>query len=193
MTSNMQQMELGYDQVQDRLVFSISTQDLSEYRFWITRRATKMLWSVLMQLLKSDQKDQLRQTQISRRIAQQIRQEKEQRNPTASQYSSSGTAKPLGEEPLLLFGVRAKPATEDSPAITLQLEDNQNHSLQIGGDSTIILALSQLIRECEQLAEWNLDLTVPQDPHSSDYSSSSSSSKSKKNKKREEEVEEIEG
>lgn len=158
--SSLQQLQLNYDQVQDRLTLSIFTQDMSEYQFWITRRATVMLWNVLVQLLQADQRSQLEQMRASREIIQQIQDERARRRPTAEQMANPMSKRPLGDQPMLLFRVRARPPKEENEPIALLLEDEKGHSLQIAGTSTIILALCQLIRQTILLADWNLELEV---------------------------------
>lgn len=154
--SNLQQMQLTYDQLQDRLVLILYTQDWCEYRFWITRRAVRMLWKMLTELLARDQKDQQQHQQESQQIGKKIEQETSQRQPLAEQYSSRLTRKPLGEEPLLIYKVMASPGKQGGSF--LRLEDIQGRSIEFGGDSKIITALCQLIRRITKQAEWDLHL-----------------------------------
>lgn len=43
----IQQLNLGYDAQQDRLLFKIGLADDTEIRVWLTRRTVKALWAVL--------------------------------------------------------------------------------------------------------------------------------------------------
>lgn len=156
MSSNLHQMQLSYDQVQDRLVLALLTQDFSEYRFWITRRAVKGLWNILTQLLQADQKNQLEQQRVSRQIAEQIQQEKTQHRPAANKYGTRITRRPLGDEPLLLAKIMARPSEQSR--CFLHFEDIKGQSIEFSGDITIVMALCQLILQAIKQAEWDLAL-----------------------------------
>lgn len=159
MSSNLHQLQLNYDQLQDRLTLILLTQDFCEYRFWITRRVAKAFLDMLMKLLEKDQKDQLRRLQEEQQIAEQIQKEKEQHHPGADRYGTSVTRRPLGDEPLLLYKVMAKSLAGGH--FLLHLEDPQGRSLEVGGDSKIVLALFQLVEKSALKAEWNLNFKEP--------------------------------
>ena len=40
---------------QDRLLLRLSTTDNCEFRFWLTRRFTQRLWTILVQMLEWDE------------------------------------------------------------------------------------------------------------------------------------------
>lgn len=157
MTSNLQQLQLTFDKVQDRLVLTLFTQDFLEYRFWLTRRLTKALWEILLKLLNSDQKNNLQKNQEQKQIADQIEKEKQQRQPIAEKYGTPMTKKPFGEEPLLIFKIVAKQG--DKGHSLLHFEDAKGHSIEFGGDSRIIMALCQLIQRTAEQADWGLIFT----------------------------------
>lgn len=161
MTSNLQQIQLNYNQIQDRMTLSIISQDMSEYQFWITRRATSMLWSVLLKLLQADQKTDLEKMIEGKAIAKQILEERSRRRPEAQQFTNTVTKKPLGEEPMLLFGLKAIPSKEGESSITLIFEDEKGQSLKLAGTSSIILALCQLLQQTLLLTDWGIDLKIP--------------------------------
>lgn len=158
MSSQMHQMQLNYDQLQDRLTLILGTQDFNEYRFWLTRRATRALWSILIQLLHADQKTELQHHQEEKKITEQIQKEKTQHQPNADKYGTNITRKPFGEEPLLIYKIMAKPGP--SGASFIHFEDIQGHSIEFGGDSRIIMALCQLIRKTVKNADWDLNLEM---------------------------------
>lgn len=156
MPSRLHQLQIAYDMLQDRLVLIMHTQDFCEYRFWITRHIAKGLWNILVQLLKADQKNQLQQMQAQKQIENQIKKEKEQHQAAADKYATQMTRRPLGDEPLLLFKIMAKP--DEQGHFLLHLEDPQGRSLEFGGDSTIILALCQLMKQTITHTDWDLPL-----------------------------------
>ncbi|MBA3721645.1 MAG: hypothetical protein H0W88_04515 [Parachlamydiaceae bacterium] len=153
--SQLQQMQINYDQLQDRLTLTLFTQDWCEYRFWITRRAAKALISILDQLMKSNKMNETVKDQEKQEIVQKIEQEKAQRQPMAEKYSSRITRKPMGEEPVLINKIMAKPGEKGT--FFIHLEDNAGHSIEFGGDTKIITALNQLLQRAIKQAEWNVD------------------------------------
>ncbi|MBA3958728.1 MAG: hypothetical protein H0X51_10105 [Parachlamydiaceae bacterium] len=155
MSSNLSQLQMNYNQQQDRLTLILHTQDFCEYRFWLTRRATKALWEILVQLLD---KTPVQHSQEQQKIGEQIQREKEQRHAAAEKYGTHVSRCPLGEEPLLLTKFMAKPA--DNGVSFLHLEDAQGRCIEFGGDNTIIMALCQLISRSAKLADWDLHLTM---------------------------------
>lgn len=156
MASNLQQIQLTYDQIQDRLVLTLNTSDWCEYRFWLTRKATKHLWIMLIKLLEADQKSPVQHQQESQQIQKKIEEEKSQRQKLADQYGSKLSRKPFGDEPLLVYKIIAKPGANGS--CFLHLEDPKERSIEFGGDSKMITALSQLIRRVTNQADWDLNL-----------------------------------
>lgn len=159
MSSPLQQLQLSYDQLQDRLVLSLHTKDFCEYRFWITRHVTSAFWKILLELLKADQKGQLEHARESKKASEQIQQEKMQRQATADKFAQRVMRRPLGEEPLLLAKIQAKIA--ENGVAFLHLEDVQGRSIEFTGNSTIVVALCQLIQETIKKANWNLILDTP--------------------------------
>jgi hypothetical protein len=156
LSSRLQQLQVGYDQLQDRILLTLFTTDFSEYQFWITRRATKALWGILTKLLEKEHKDQLQRLHEEERIAEQISREKEQRQASAERFGTKLTRRPLGDEPLLLYKIMGKALERGQFA--LRFEDSQGRFLEVGGESAILLALCELIKKSSLQAEWQLQL-----------------------------------
>lgn len=157
MGSQLQQMQVGYDQPQDRLLLSLYGHDWSEYRFWITRRATQVLWEILIRLLRADQKSQLEHQLAEREIAGKIQQESGAQKALAGKFANRVTRRPFGDEPLLLTKVMAKP---EEGKIHLRLEAASGQSIEFYGDSTLAIALCQLIKQSANQAGWGLQLST---------------------------------
>lgn len=156
MSTQLQQIQLNYDQVQDRLVLILFTNDWSEFRFWLTRKITQMLWKIFLQLLQADQKSELQHQQETHQVEKTIEQESSQRQKDAEKYSSRLTRKPFGDDPLLIFKIVAKP--DEKGLFFLHLEDIKGRSIEFGGDSKMVIAICQLIKRVSKQADWRLDL-----------------------------------
>lgn len=155
MSSNIQQLELSFDFNQDRLLLIIYTQDFAEFRFWLTRRFTKIFWGALIQLLQNDQKNPSEREKESQQIAQQFQKEQTQRQPAASKYSHKMSRTPLGPDPMLLSRLSGRPS--EHGAFILILEDAHRHHFEIRADSKILLSFCKLISEAVKKADWNLE------------------------------------
>lgn len=155
--SHLHQLQVSYDQMQDRLILFLYTKDFQEYRFALTRHCTKILWKVLIDLLHASNKDVKTILKEDERIAEQIETEKTQQQPTAAKFSTQVTVKPLGEMPVLVTKFAVKPEIEGKWRLRFEVVSGQ--SLEIGGDSMIALALCQMLRQTSKAADWQLNLT----------------------------------
>lgn len=158
MSSGIQQLEINYHPVEDRLILKIYTLDLLEFRFFLTRRFTKLLWNALHQLLEEDQKTHVEHAQETAHIAQQFEKEQKQRQPTANKFATKMTKTPMGEAPLLLTKISGKSLGKG--ILLLKFEDAGNRGFEINADSKIILSLCKLISEGVKKADWDLDKVI---------------------------------
>lgn len=156
--SNIHQLEVSVDPLQDRLILRIYTQDMSEFRFWLTRRFTKILWQILVHLLQADQKSQIEHEREKDQVAEQFQREQSQRQPLADKYSNKLTRTPLGAEPILLSRISGKILGKGHTL--LKLEDEQKRSFEITADSKILLSLCKLLTETSRKADWELNLDL---------------------------------
>lgn len=147
-------MQIKYDQEQDRLLLTLSTQDLYEYDFWITRHLLKGFWGLLHQLLEKNNKDNFEKSKERKEVAEHIKHEKPQ--PTASQFAQNIARKPLGEEPILLNKIAAKQL--ENMSYVLHFEDSKGKSMELACDHKIITALSQLLQNAIKQTAWDLNL-----------------------------------
>lgn len=157
---SLQRLELSYNQAHDRLILILHAQDFSEYLFWLTRRAVPILWGVLTQLIQGDKKTEVQHTKEKEHWAEAIEKERGQKQPMAEKLSTRVAKRPLGNEPLLLSKIQAKKAPQG--AFKLRLEDVNGRWIEFGGDTSILMALCQLIKQTAEKADWKLDLELPQ-------------------------------
>lgn len=155
MSSNLQKIQLTYDQANDRLILNFNTQDFFEYRFWITRRVLKGFWNLLQQLAQGFPKDQMQKLYEAQHADEKIH--KEVQIAEASKYSTRMTRHPLGEEPSLLYKIMATPG--EKGGVHFHLEDSQGRSVDFKGDAFLVVLLTQLILKILPLTDWGLQFT----------------------------------
>jgi len=49
--SQMHQIQMSYVSTEDRILFRLNTKSRQEFRFWMTRRYTGILWNTLARVL----------------------------------------------------------------------------------------------------------------------------------------------
>lgn len=157
--ASLKRLEVSYNQTHDRLILTLHMQDFSEYLFWLTRRAVPIFWKVLSQLIEADVKPEHQRAKEKERWAEAIEKEKGQKQQKAEQFSTRVSTRPMGDEPLLLAKIQAKPGPNG--AFHLHLEDVNGKWIELNGNTSVLIALCQLIQQLCEKADWNLNLELP--------------------------------
>lgn len=156
MSNGLHQLNAGYDPLQDRILFSLTTQDGTEFRFWITRRYLPLLWDMLGKLathfagLRS-KGDPLAREALSEQAHHQAHQEADYR----SAYTG-GSIHPLGKDPILLAKVSLKQDAEGRS--TLSLHPDKGNGADIGVDERVTHLIARLLQNAAVTAQWQLVL-----------------------------------
>ena len=101
--SNLSQINMQFRPADDRLLLLLKTNELAEFRFWMTRRFVKGLWPALVNCLASNEvvigqtQKQAKQTVLTFQHESAVAQ-----SNFESSYNSVVTSAPLGDKPLLL-------------------------------------------------------------------------------------------
>ncbi len=164
--SQMHQMQLSYMPTEDRILFRMNTKARQEFRFWMTRRYTSILWTSLSKMISNeDQKDEISKgradPQVKDSIVESAKKEIEHKEIVSqsdfkTQYQES-TYLPLGEEPALLFSVGVKPNPQGQPMLCMHPEKGQG--IEMALNDQILHSLCKLIVDTTKKAEWKLDLS----------------------------------
>lgn len=152
--SNLEQLKLSFDPVQDRLVLIFFTKDFSEFRFWITRRLVRKLWDALQQLQKAINKSDLERQQETAKAQEHVQQEMLQKE--ASKYGMQVSRNPLGVDPLLLMQVKI--GTNEQGQIHFVFESTNGTNVDFTTDKTFVALLSQLIQKAVPHTDWDISL-----------------------------------
>lgn len=152
MASHLKKLQLAYHAEQDRLLLTLATHDLSEYRLWITRRMLKDLWDLLQQVLKRLNRDPTIQQDTQKEASTHITTE--QQHPTAKQYAMPISRYPLGQEPILLRQLSLNIKTPQ--IIHVILQDIHGNTMEFDGDPVLLDGLSQLIQQVSAQTDWGL-------------------------------------
>jgi hypothetical protein len=160
LSNSLQQLNIQFEPIQDRLILRILGGDNSELRIWLTRRYTRLLLGVL---------DTVIETKIDPVKTPYVEQMKEFEREAAlsgsnfeDKYKADEViAFPLGEEPILVSRIDYKKLENGNVALTLGVEKGQNINLNL--DKTLLHALVKLLNQGCDMAEWNIGTpTLPQ-------------------------------
>ena len=164
--SNLSQINMPFRPADVRLL--LKTNELAEFRFWMTRRFVKGLWRALVNCLASNEVV-IGQTQIQAKktvLTFQHESAVAQSNFESS-YDSVITSTPLGDKPLLLIRANLKRNETNQPVLGLHQATGQGIELAI--DGTMLHSFCKLIAHSVDKSGWDMKLglgsvPIPSDP-----------------------------
>ncbi len=158
---NLHQLNLGFDAAQDRLLLRVSTTDVQEFRFWLTRRLVARLWPRLVDTLKADlavsQADgssKARPEWLEFRHAAAIQQ-----SDLITPYSSAAKTPALGPEPLLATKLSLQPLDANRYELILTAATGTCVNLVLA--TAVLHGLLKLLQDAVQGTDWALGLQLP--------------------------------
>ena len=159
MANTLHQANLTVSAEEDRLLLRLSTSKNQEYRFWLTRRFLRLLWSVLVKAAErvpgiGEQSDE----SVRRALLSFQHDAAVQQADFKTAYKADALHTPFGSEPALLTGAKLK--TLRSGAIDLSLETSDKRTLGIRLDAKLLHSLCSVLAAAANKAEWELDLKM---------------------------------
>lgn len=150
--SNLQQLKLNYDPVQDRLLLIFITNDLSQLRFWITRHMTKNFLDGLKQLQTTLHQTPHEVRQDKEKAEQNV--QRETVNPEASKYGMTITRNPIGAEPVLLSQVQIN--ILENKQIHFRFESVEGAHVDMTFEAGFVASLIHLFDTTLDMTDWKL-------------------------------------
>lgn len=157
------QIQIRHDETEDRLLLRLSTTDNSEFRFWLTRRFTRRLWGMLVQMLEWDQAVKQQVMPETRRTVLEIQHEGYSRQANYAKQFDEPAQKtprrlPLGEVPVLL--AKAKGKKGDHGYQMLGLHPQQGQGIDVTLDTKLLHIFMRLLREQVSKTDWDVNLAL---------------------------------
>lgn len=163
--SSIEQINLGFNEQEDRLLLKVGLSDKTEVAVWISRRVAKQIWAALQQagsaLLPSGSslssatlnKDQamdhfVRDAELQKKIAQLDFQ---------SAYQSDRKAR--SDTPLLAITCLTVRVGNLPPYMELQCSTGQSVKMALTGE--LIQALASMLQLATREANWDLTMANP--------------------------------
>lgn len=142
----IRQLQVACDQVQDRLLLRISSQDDEEYRIWLTRRFLRDLWPHLSRLAGK----QAVATPIIGELPADEAVDFDQA------FSEENATFPLGSTPLLSSEIKVDTLSDGTFNLTFREGRERRFELAVNGD--LLQTLCAMLRAGAEHAQWNLAL-----------------------------------
>lgn len=156
----LHQLKLDYVPEQDRLLLRVSTDTQVEVRLWLTRRALRLLWPLLVQMVRTAPDVVLQSNPEARDALVGMQHEQAlSRADFAKPFEEAPRAMPLGAEPLLVAQLRAR--RDEQGNHVLGLLPLQGEGIHLTLDNTLLHSFCRLVQNAAANSEWNLELELP--------------------------------
>ena len=156
----LHQIQIKYDQVEDRLLLRLSSTEGDEFRFWLTRRFVERLWGMLLTMLEWDEAVQQQFDQERRRNVLEIRHEGYAREGNFAKPFEGAPRLPLGAAPVLV--AKANGSKSGKGVHVLSLLPAQGQGIDLTLDQKLLHLFVRLLRESVEKAGWGMDLRLYQ-------------------------------
>lgn len=159
MTQKIQQMQIRFVPVQDRLLFRLQTTDRNELRFWLTRRYVRLLWQVLRQMLDGTHSGTDTDPLTKEAVLSFEHEQALAKMDFATPYQErSEVHRPLGDEPVLVARIQVKPGQGNTQVLCMLPEQGQG--VEIVLDSVWLHSLCKILVGAVKKSDWDLELRI---------------------------------
>lgn len=156
MSNGLHQLNASYDPKEDRILFNVSVQDGSEFRFWITRRYFRLAWDMLCQAATLFANQRAGGDPMKRSALAEMAHHEAQKGAVTDSPYVGGTVHPLGAHPVLLAKINLK--QDQSGRVTLSLLQVDGVGADLGLDERTTHLIAALLQRVLTAAEWQLSL-----------------------------------
>ena len=156
----LHQLKLDFIPEQDRLLLRVSTDNRLEVRLWLTRRALRLLWPLLLKMVRSSPEVALQSNPQARDALVGMQHEKAlSRANFAKSFEELPREMPLGAEPILVAHLQASKDGEGNQVLGLLPQQGQGIHLTL--DNTLLHSLCKLLQNAVAKSGWDIALELP--------------------------------
>jgi len=156
----LHQLKLDFIPEQDRLLLRVSTDNQFEMRLWLTRRALRLLWPVLVQMVRSSPEVALQSNPEARDALVGMQHEQAlSRANFAKSFEEIPREMPLGAEPILVVHMQASKDGEGNQVLGLLPQQGQGIHLTL--DNTLLHSFCKLMQNAVAKSDWDIVLELP--------------------------------
>jgi hypothetical protein len=155
---NIHQIQMAYDPQHDRILMRLSTSEHAEFRFWLTRRFVKRLWSLLSKMLEQDESfRELGKEARRAMLGMQHETYVEQGNFTRA-FEGGSRNLPLGVEPVLLTSAKGRAGARGGQVLSLY--PPKGKGIDIALNAKLLHMLSKLLRDAVSRSDWDFRISL---------------------------------
>ena len=158
----IQQLNLGFDSEQDRLLLKVGLADNTELSVWLTRRIVKSLWLLLQG--SADLSDVSEHTLVIEEVPAELAREvlsavnstlaSENKSPLDFSTSYQANRTPIIDEPILAFHCGL--INHDDAHTILEIQAKDGKTVRIVLNVELSIALSNMLQLATKEAAWDL-------------------------------------
>jgi hypothetical protein len=153
------QMQLAYQPEEDRMLYRISADDMSELRFWLSRRCVKALWQLLLKMVEQD--DALK-TQFDPDMRREVIEMQHQgyvgQGDFSQHFADQARQFPFGEQPLLVSKLELKQVPDGGHVLSLY--STQGKGIDIALDARLLHLFCKLLQDAVAASDWDMLLKL---------------------------------
>ncbi len=159
---SIHQLSVHHDERQDRLLLRLNTQDLQEFRFWLTRRMAMRLMPAIEQSavrLEAAQPGVAATDTPSQQLLNELKRDAFlQKADFETPFENRATQWPLGAEPMLITDAHL--SIQANGALEISFEDKSDpakvRACQLNLQVSLVHGMVHLIQQACEKAEWSI-------------------------------------
>jgi hypothetical protein len=156
----LHQLKLDFVPEQDRLLLRVSTDKQQEVRLWLTRRALRLMWPLLVQMLRAAPEVALQSNPQARdALVGMQREQALSRANFAQPFDDAPREMPLGAEPILVARIQSN--RDDGGNQVLGLLPQQGQGIHLTLDNTLLHSFCKLVQDAAAKSDWDISLDLP--------------------------------
>jgi len=156
----LHQLKLDFIPEHDRLLLRVSTDDQQEVRLWLTRRALRLMWPLLVQMVRSSPEVALQSNPQARDALVGMQHEQAlSRANFAKPFDEVPREMPLGTEPILVARIQSN--KDEGGNQVLGLLPQQGQGIHLTLDNTLLHSFCKLVQNAVAKSDWDITLELP--------------------------------
>ena len=161
--AKIQQIQIKFVAVEDRLLLRVSSTDHVEFRFWMTRRFVNLIWPAVQKALADTPRIQ---TQPSTAVKKELLAFEHKKAVGDSDFKTpfkeTPKSLPLGDQPILLAKMQLRQNANGE--IVMALAPEQGPGIDLPLTASLLHSLTELISSATRIAAWELSIPVDDSP-----------------------------
>ena len=156
---NIHQIQMKYSAQEDRILLRISSTERAEFRFWLTRRYVKLLWTILLKMLERDPSAAQHADENVRRTLLGFQHESAVQSANfAKPFEEDVSSLPFGANPVLLSRISGKQPDQQQQLLCLHPEQGQGIDLTV--NAGLLHMFSKLLVDAVGKSDWDIKLAI---------------------------------